>query len=76
MMKKMKDDKADFLKQFARVQDVSKEEFANALKREDFKGKIPSVISVPRAKREAADDIEALEQRAPPKHKNKKQKRF
>jgi len=50
-MKKMKDDKADFLKQFARVQDVSKEEFANALKREDFKGKIPSVISVPRAKR-------------------------
>lgn len=57
LLKKMKDDKSDFLKKHA-VNNVSDELISTALK--GMKN-IPSVISLPQKKREADEDVEELE---------------
>lgn len=65
MTKKMREEKADFVKKFQKHQiKATDEEFGKALKGKE----IPSVISVAKQKRDSDDDIEELEK----KHKKDK----
>ena len=60
MTKKMREEKADFVKKFQKHQiKATDEEFDKALKGKE----IPSVISVAKHKRDSDDDIEELEKR-------------
>jgi hypothetical protein len=65
MTKKMREEKADFVKKFQKHQiKATDEEFDKALKGKE----IPSVISVAKQKRDSDEDIEELEK----KHKKDK----
>ena len=69
LTKKMREEKADFIKQFQKHQIKSTdEEFAKAL---DGK-KAPSSISVAKRKRESDDDVEDLEKHVKKDKKDKK----
>ena len=57
----MESDKLEFINKIAgRVQNISNEEFKQALNKKVFEGKIPSVISIPK-KRDPEEDIQELE---------------
>ena len=73
LTKKMREEKAEFIKQFQKHQIKSTdEEFAKAL---DGKQQAPNVLSVAKKKRDSDDDIEELEGKVKKDKKEKKRQK-